>query len=164
MESTAEFTYPAGPTAGDGSIGGARAKNSRESWRGFNRVEYRKAENCRKHRAIAESFGTYTKAQKRRLSTIALTAIKFADSTTVTIVIICAALGPKLRIWVRFPSPAPDSKGLRQPRRFPLFPKHQICYETFMENSVRTSSRRAAVASYKRALAWLLIRSNIWQQ
>jgi len=70
-------------------------------------MECRKAENGRKHRAIAESFGTYTKAQKRRLSAIALTAIKFADSTTVTIVIICAALGPKLRTWVRFPSPAP---------------------------------------------------------
>jgi len=62
MESTTESTHPAGPTAGDGSTGGARAKNGRESWRGFNRVEYRKAENCWQHRPIAESFGTYTEA------------------------------------------------------------------------------------------------------
>src|SRR6266705_4633597 len=136
MESAAESTYPAGPTAGDGSIGGTRAKNGRESWRGFNRMECRKAENGRKHRAIAESFGTYTKAQKRRLSAIALTAIKFADSTTVTIVIICAALGPKLRTWVRFPSPAPENKALRPLPHFPFFPNPPKSVSFFRQTSV----------------------------
>src|SRR5215472_2979914 len=43
---------------------------------------------------------------------------------------------PKLRTWVRFPSPAPENKGLRRRLHFPFFPNPRKSVPSFSRTSV----------------------------